>query len=121
LLAGLALKELDQREEGIFGPVTPFVVANLCQFTPESAVFDPNVGAKFYARLADPNGAYRIELKSPAGELLKTIRGSTTNGFVEVRWDLTDERGRHCTNDSYDSVFHITLPESGRSQILKGP
>jgi hypothetical protein len=121
LLAGLALKELDQHEEGIFGPVTPFVVTNLGQFTPQSAVFNPNAGAKFYARLAEPNGAYRIELKSPVGELLKTIRGSTTNGFVEVHWDLTDERGRHCTNDSYDSVFHITLTESGRSQTLKGP
>ena len=117
----LDLKDKGQNDEGLFGPVTPFVVTNLCQFTPESASFDPELGAKFYARLPESNGTYQIELKSPAGERLRTITGSTTNGFFEVHWDLTDDRGRRCTNDSYDSVFDITLPDSGRSQTLRGP
>ena len=121
LLAGLDLKDKGQNDEGLFGPMTPFVVTNLCQFTPESASFDPDRGAKFYARLPESNGTYQIELKSPAGERLRSITGSTTNGFFEVHWDLTDDRGRRCTNDSYDSVFHITLPDSGRSQTLRGP
>ena len=121
LLAGLDLKDKGQNDEGLFGPRTLFVVTNLCQFTPESASFDPELGAKFYARLPESNGTYQIELKSPAGERLRTITGSTTNGFFEVHWDLTDDRGRRRTNDSYDSVFHITLPDSGRSQTLRGP
>jgi hypothetical protein len=121
LLAGLDLKDKGQNDEGLFGPVTPFVVTNLCQFTPESAFFNPELGAKFYARLPESNGTYQIELESPAGERLRTITGSTTNGFFEVHWDLTDDHGRRCTNDSYDSVFHITLPDSGRSQTLNGP
>jgi hypothetical protein len=121
LLAGLDLKDRAQGDEGVFGPVMPFVVSNLCQFTPESEFFDPNGDAKFYARLPEENGAFKVEMKSPTGELLKTIAGSTTNGFFVVRWDLTDDRGHRCTNDSYDSVFHITLPASGRSQTLRGP
>lgn len=121
LLARLDLKSERQNDEGLFGPVTPFLVTNLCQFTPESASFDPELGAKFYARLPEPNGTYKIELKSPTGEHLKSITGNTTNGLFEVHWDLTDDQGRRCTNDSYDSVFHIILRDSGRSQTLKGP
>jgi len=121
LVAALDLKEKGEADEALFGPVTPFVVTNLCQFTPESASFDAELGAKFYARLPESNGTYEIELKSPAGERLRTFAGSTSNGFFEVYWDLRDDRGQRCTNDSYDSVFHITLPDSGRSQRLRGP
>jgi hypothetical protein len=121
LLAGLDLKDAGQNDEGLFGPVTPFVVTNLCQFTPESASFDPELGAKFYVRLPELNGTYLIELKSPTGERLKTITGSTSNSFIKVHWDLTDDHGKACTNESYDSVFYLTLPASGRSQTLKGP
>jgi hypothetical protein len=121
LLAGLDLKDAGQSDEGLFGPVTPVVVTNLCQFTPESASFDPELGAKFYARLPEPDGTYLIDIKSPTGERLKTISGSTSNGLIKVHWDLTDDHGKTCTNESYDSVFHLTLPGSGRSQMLKGP
>ena len=121
LLAVLELKDKGQGDEALFGPVTPFLVTNLCQFTPESAAFDPESGAKFYARLPESNGTYEIELKSPAGDRLRTITGSTSNGCFEVRWDLKDDKGRRCTNDSYDSVFHNTLLDSGRSQTLRGP
>jgi hypothetical protein len=121
LLAGLDLKDPSQNDEALFGPAAQFVLTNLCQFTPESASFDPERGAKFYGRLTESNGTYKIELKSPGGEHLKTIMGSTSNGLFAVHWDLTDDRGRRCTNDSYDSVVHIILPDSGRSQTLKGP
>ena len=47
--------------------------------------------------------------------------GSTSNGVIKVHWDLTDERGNKRTNDSFDSVFRIALPDSGRSQAMKGP
>ena len=121
LLVGFDLNDPGQNDQELFGPVTPFVVTNLCQFTPESASFDPELGAKFYARLPEPNGTYQLALKSPAGEVLRTITGTATNGFFRVHWDLKDDHGRRCTNDSYDSVFHITLPDSGRAQTLRGP
>lgn len=121
LVAALDVKDGETGYQELFGPARPFVVSNLCQFTPGSSIFDPQLGAKFYGQLSEPIGTYNIELKSPSGERLKTITGDTTNGFFEVRWDLRDDQGRRCTNDSYDSVFHITLPASGRSQNLRGP
>jgi hypothetical protein len=122
LQMGLALNEPAKRGEELFvGPVSPFVVSNLCQFSVSSAHFNREIGATLHAKLPEPNGAYTIELKSPAGALVKTFAGSTSNGVIKVFWDLTDDHGNKCTNDSYESVFHITLPDSGRSQTMKGP
>jgi len=122
LQMGLALNEPAKRGEEFFvGPVAPFLVSNLGQFSLSSAYFNRDIGVTLHARLAEPNGTYAIELKSAAGELFKTFTGTTSNGMIKVHWDLTDERGNKCTNDAFDSVFHITLPDSGRSQTMKGP
>jgi hypothetical protein len=121
LQAGLLLEEPAKAGEDISGPLAPFVVSNLCQFSQSSAYFNPQIGANFRAKLQERNGSYVIELKSPTGERLKTITGSTSNGLIKVHWDLTDDHGKGCTNESYGSVFHLTLPDSGRSQTLKGP
>ena len=74
-----------------------------------------------HARSPELNGAYTIELRTPTGERLTTITGSTSNGIIKVHWDLKDERGQTCTNQAFDTIFHVTLPESGRSQTLNGP
>lgn len=121
LAAALVPKDRNRGEEVLFGSALPFVVTNLCQFTPESATFNPAQGAKFYGRLPESNATYEIELKLPSGERVRTLSGSTSNGFFEVRWDLKDDLGRRCTNNAYDSVFQITLPLSGRSQRMRGP
>jgi len=102
------------------GPLVPFFSTNVCQFDPFYSEFDSN-GAILYAKLPESNGIYTIELKSPAGELIRSFTGTTSNGVIHVRWDLTDEQGKTYTNDSVNSVFHVTLPDSGRSQTLKGP
>ena len=107
--------------DDISGPIIPFVVSNLCQFSLSSATFDHKTGVTLAARLAEPNGSYTIEINSLTGEHVKRIGGTTTNGIIKVHWDLIDDRGKACTNDSFDTVFHITLPDSGRSQTLKGP
>jgi hypothetical protein len=49
------------------------------------------------------------------------MSGSTSNGIINLHWDLIDERGQKYTNSSLDSVFNVTLPDSGRSQSMKGP
>ena len=122
LQMGLALNEPAKRGEELFvGPLAPFVVSNLCQFSVSSAHFNREIGATLHAKLPEPNCAYTIELKSPAGALVKTFTGSTSNGVIKVFWDLCDDHGNKCTNDSYDSVFQIALPDSGRSQTMKGP
>jgi len=53
--------------------------------------------------------------------LVRTLKGTASDGIIDVHWDLIDEHGRTCTNQAFDTVFHITLPDSGRSQTIKGP
>jgi hypothetical protein len=102
------------------GPAVPFVSTNLCQFNSAYDHFDAR-GATLYARLPESNGVYAIELKTPAGAHIRTLKGTTTNGVINVHWDLLDDHGQRFTNDAFDSVFQVTLPASGRSQTLKGP
>ncbi len=104
----------------IRGPVTPFFSSNLCQFNAVYSQFDSR-GGILYAKLPESNGLYSIELKAPTGEHIRTFKGSTSNGVIQVPWDLTDDHGKKCTNESVDTVFQITLPDSKRSQTLKGP
>jgi hypothetical protein len=102
------------------GPAVPFVSTNLCQFDSAYDHFDAR-GVTLYARLPESNGVYTIELKAPAGAHIKTFKGTTSNGVIKVHWDLIDDHGNRCTNETIDSVFQVTLPDSGRSQMLKGP
>lgn len=121
LQAALSLKEPTLRDQIFTGPPLPFTITNLCQFSLTSAHFDPQLGAAFLGRLPETNANYIIKLTTTNGTPLKTISGSTSNGILSARWNLVDDHGRRCTNDSFNSVFHITLPDSGRSQILRGP
>ena len=73
------------------------------------------------AKLPEANGKYVIDLVATNGTLLKTITGSTSEGVIKEHWDLIDDHHRRFTNDCFNSVFHITLPDSGRSQTMKGP
>ncbi len=99
------------------GPVRPYFSSNLFQLDSFS-VFGER-GAYLHAKLAEPHGTYKIELKSPTGGLIRTFTGSTTNGEIEVFWDLIDERGNRYTNDSFESSFSVTLQDSGRSVTNK--
>jgi hypothetical protein len=111
-------REDDEHTLKVQGPPLPYLSTNLCQFDAAYASFNES-GAILYARLAESNGNYIIKIRSPSGELVRTLKGSTTNGVVKVHWDLKDEHGRRYTNDSFDSTFDITLPDSGRSQTMK--
>jgi len=121
LRLGFDLTETEEGSAPILGPATPFSVTNLCQFSVTSATFDPRFGATLRAKLPESRGTYSLTILSPTGERLNTLSGSTTNGVVKVHWDLKDEQGRRCTNEFFDTILQITLPESGRSQTLKGP
>src|SRR5262249_40212279 len=121
LQAGLDLHETANPDQEIVGPLTSFVVTNLCQFSLASSRFLPEQGVTLRARLTETNGTYPLGIKSTAGNLLKTFAGSTSNGVIKVHWDLKDDHGKVCTNIEFDTVFHITLPDSGRTQMLRGP
>ncbi|HXI73851.1 MAG TPA: hypothetical protein VNN22_26205 [Verrucomicrobiae bacterium] len=121
LQAALFMIDHEPDRPDVSGPLLPFDVSNLCQFSTGSAHFDQETGVTFHARLAEPNGKYVIECNTTNGTRLKTISGSTTDGFLKAHWDLVDEQGQRFTGDFFDSVFHLTLPDSGRTQTLKGP
>lgn len=118
----IATKDEDKEDTAlrVKGPAVPFVSSNLCQFDSAYDHFDAS-GVTMYARLPESNGVYNIELKAPTGTHLKTLKGTTSNGVIRAHWDLIDDHGNRCTNESIDSVFQVTLPGSGRSQTLKGP
>lgn len=40
---------------------------------------------------------------------------------MKLRWDLIDEAGQRRTNNEFNTVLHVNLPDSGRSQTSKGP
>jgi hypothetical protein len=103
------------------GPAQPFVISNLCQFSLSSATYDADLGARFHARLPEPNGSFSIECLTPNGEHLKTLSGRTTSGEFNVVWDLKADDGHRLTGETFNSTVQITLPDSGRTQTLRGP
>jgi hypothetical protein len=121
LRAGLEVHGGLSDNETIVGPPLPFVVSNLCQFSIGSAHFDPRLGAPFQLKLLELNGQFVLKCQTTNGALLKTITGATTNGIVSVRWDLVDDQGRRFGADFFNSAWTITLPDSSRTQNLKGP
>jgi hypothetical protein len=121
LQAGLVVEDLPPNNPDLSGPLLPVTITNFCQFSIASAYFDPATGATFHAKLPESNGNYTIELNDTNGTLLKTITGGTSNGVIKVHWNLIDDHRQRFTGNFFNSVFHITLPDSGRSQTLRGP
>jgi hypothetical protein len=121
LTVGLTLNDLPPDKQDFGGFMLPFDVTNLCQFSLSSAHFDPETGATWRARLPEKNASYIVECNTTNGAHLKTLAGTTTDGVIKLHWDLVDDHGQRFTNDFFNSVFHITLPDSGRSQTLRGP
>ena len=110
----------NRRSLEIKGPAAPYYSSNLCQFVLEQCSLN-TTGAVLYAKLPESNGIYTVELKTMKGGHLKTIEGRTTNGVIEVKWNLIDDAGRRYADQALDSVFHVTLPGSGRSMTQRGP
>jgi hypothetical protein len=92
------------------GPLFSFVSTNVVQFFPMGDVYSDK-GAFFHVKLAQPVGSYSLELTAPSGEHLHTITGSTTNGIVDVCWDLLFSGGKRYTNDSFNSTWTVTFPD----------
>jgi hypothetical protein len=103
------------------GPAIPVTTSNLCQFSLDCANYDVELGARFHARLPEKNGLYSIECVTTNGEHLKTLTGSTSNGEFNGVWNLVDDHGHRLTGETFNSIVHLTFPDSGRTQTLNGP
>jgi hypothetical protein len=121
LQMALELEKPINHQDFISGPVSPFVISNLCQFSTGSAHFDPETGVTFHARLPEANASYVIECNTTNGARLKTLSGGTSDGILKVHWDLVDDHGQRFTGEYFNSVLHLTLTDSGRTQTLRGP
>ena len=121
LQAGLMLDGLPPDKQDFDGPLLPFTITNLVQFSLGSADYDVELGARFHARLPEANGAYSIECLTTNGAHLATLSGSTTNGEFNVIWNLVDDHGHRLNGETFNSIVHVTLPDSGRTQTLRGP
>ena len=82
----------------------------MIQFFPLGDVYSDK-GAFFHVKLAQPVGSYSLKITAPSGEHIHTITGSTTNGIVDVSWDLTYNGGKRYTNDSFNSTWTVTFPD----------
>jgi hypothetical protein len=114
------LRNYDTGETTLKGPLFAFVSTNVIQFLPLGSVLTEK-GAFFQIKLAQPVGSYSLKLTSPTGEPIRTITGSTTNGIVEVNWDLIDDKGRRYTNDSLESTWTVTFPDAPKGANANSP
>jgi hypothetical protein len=102
-----------------FGQMASFYSYNIAQFDPFYSGYDTTNGAILYAELPEPDADYSIELRTPSGEHIKTISGSTSSGIIKEHWDVTDESAAPYTGHSVDAVFSVTLldPDSGTNTV----
>ena len=115
LQAELSIRSRSRRnEEGqeiiLKGPLFSFVSTNLLQFFPLGNVYTEK-GAFFRVKLAHPIGSYSLEITDSSGGHIHTINGTTTNGIVEVHWNLLYNGGKRYTNDSFNSTWNVTFPD----------
>jgi len=102
------------------GPLFSFVSTNVLQYFEMGDVYTDK-GAFFHVKLAQPVGSYSLKLTTPSGEQIHIITGSTTNGIVELKWDLFDDAGKRYTNDTFESTWTVTFPDSPTPAKKKTP
>jgi hypothetical protein len=95
----------------IIGPVLLFNSTNVLQFFESSSMFDSN-GVPLFAKLVQPIATFKIEITTSEGKHLKTITGSTTNGFINVEWNLIGDDGKKFGGDTMNTKFTVTYPDS---------
>jgi hypothetical protein len=73
---------------------------------------------------------YEIDIYNASGKkLLNVVRGSTTNGLAQPRWDLTDLKGNHFTGSTFKfqinawwpsrAAYQSAVPGSGTAAITQ--
>ena len=93
----------------VIGPALPVCSSNACRLLGGTTMFD-STNAIFEAKLREPIATFSIEARTIEGKHIRTFNGRTTNGVVDVEWNLVDEHGMVFSGSSFDGVFHISYP-----------
>lgn len=94
----------------LIGPALSFNSSNTCRFYEASTLFNSD-GADLYAKLRETSAKFRVEVRSIKGRLINDISSSTTNGEINLAWDLTGLDGNKFTNNSFIGSFFVTYPQ----------
>jgi hypothetical protein len=95
----------------IIGPPLIFISTNDLQFFESSSMFD-STSVPLVAKLIKPMATFKIEITTSDGRHLKTISGSTTNGWINLEWNLIDDKGKKFGGDTVNTEFEVTYPDS---------
>lgn len=101
---------MDGDQFNLIGPPLPYYSSNTCRFYEDSTLFTSD-GADLYAKLREPAAKFRIEIRSSTGRLINDISSSTTNGEINLAWDLTGLDGQKYTSNSFIGSFYVTYPD----------
>jgi|SRR5579884_94176 len=100
-----------EQETSLRGPLFPFLSTNTLQYFLHADTYT-DYGAFFHVKLAQRVGSYSLKLTTLSGGHIHTITGSTTNGIVEVHWDLLDDQGKRYAGQSLNTSWEITFPDT---------
>jgi|GEM_PF-1160366 hypothetical protein len=98
----------------LIGPPLSYYSSNACRFYEGSTLLNSE-GANLYAKLREPAAKFRVKVTSLQGRLVNDISGSTTNGEINLAWDLTGLDGKKYTNNSFIGSFYVTYPGDTRT------
>lgn len=101
---------MDGDQFNLIGPVFSYYSGNSCRFYEDSTLFTSD-GANLYAKLREPAATFRVEVRSLKGRLVNNVTGTTTNGEINLAWDLTGIDGKKYTNNSFIGSFYVTYPD----------
>jgi hypothetical protein len=101
---------MDGDQFDLIGPPLHYYSKNTCRFYKDSTLFTSD-GANLYAKLRESIAKFRVTVKSRKGRLINDISGETTNGEINLAWDLTCLDGTKYTNNSFIGSFYVTYPD----------
>jgi hypothetical protein len=105
---------MDGDQFNLIGPTLSYYSSNTCRFYEDSTLFTDE-GAELYAKLREPAAKFRVEVRSLKGRLINNITSSTTNGEINLAWDLTGLDNKKYTNNSFIGAFYVTYPGDTRT------
>jgi hypothetical protein len=100
---------MDGDQFDLIGPPLSYCASNTCRFYEDSTLFTDD-GANLFAVLREPSAKFRVVVTSLKGRLVNDISSSTTNGEINLAWDLTALDGKKYTNNSFIGSFYVMYP-----------
>ncbi len=105
-------------ESTVFGLPATVAVTNLVRFDQLSSRFSDFL--LIDATVAVPNATYRVDLFDVDGTPLVYATGTTTNGLIQLYWNLTDGGGNQISSNSINAQFTITAQGQSPTVLWEG-